>query len=177
MEDLKEIMNFCSRPLVLALLGNNFCNYHPEELLQLIKNNLGSDDLFLFDCALLTKTKEITDAYNSGLNESFNLGPLIKIGLPAEKCFFELTLIDEEILGMDLCRTKKQIIFNDDCEVFFGTNKIQFKRNDKLKMGFTFKYRSRQLFHLLKLSGFEIIKTYFDELQGNVIILSQVKKG
>lgn len=178
LEQLTQIKAYCRSPLVLALLGNNFCNYHPIKLLELIYKNLGHGDLFLFDSALLSEDKaNTTDAYNCELNRIFNMAPLFTKGLSPQDCSFELKLIKERIKNMELYRTKKQIIIHKDCRFEIGSTQINFNRDDKIQMGFTFKYKPEQIFELLKICNFKVIKSYFDSEKENMLVLAQIKAG
>jgi uncharacterized SAM-dependent methyltransferase len=48
-EDLDHLAPYWDHPILLCLLGNNFCNYEPSTLLPLLGRNLGPADRFLLD--------------------------------------------------------------------------------------------------------------------------------
>ncbi len=175
-EQLGQIVGCCEHPLTLALLGNNFCNYRPDELLHTVHANLGPDDLFLFDCALLTgQADAVTAAYTSELNKVFNMAPLLNKGINPQNCLFELTLITERLDDMELCRTSKHITILQDCDITVGTSPVTFKRNDQIQMGFTYKYTAAQVLRLLEKNGFTALQTQLDNEQNNMIVLAQTR--
>ena len=52
-EDMPLLKKHWRLPVLFCILGNTFCNYEPEFILQLIYENLEQGDLFFFDANLL----------------------------------------------------------------------------------------------------------------------------
>jgi len=92
LKDLPRIKPFWTPPVLLCLLGNNFCNHDPDYLLKTVHAQLQCDDLFLFDCQLLQpqRKEQIEQMYHSQLNVHFNLDPLLQRGMSPDNCVFRL---------------------------------------------------------------------------------------
>ena len=58
-EDMPLLKKHWHLPVLFCILGNTFCNYEPEFILQLVHENLEQGDLFFFDANLLP-----TQSYN-----------------------------------------------------------------------------------------------------------------
>lgn len=52
-EDMAALKKNWRLPVLFCILGNTFCNYEPEFILQLVRENLEQGDLFIFDANLL----------------------------------------------------------------------------------------------------------------------------
>jgi uncharacterized SAM-dependent methyltransferase len=182
-EDLHALKKFWRRPVLFSILGNTFCNYDPEYILNLIHENLEQGDLFFFDASLLpaqkcgagmqSARKFILDTYTSKENVLFNMYPLLQYGMAAEDFDFEFLLayVDSRI-GM-LCKTRKNLNILRDSEINIGSECLNFKEGDLIRMGFTYKYTYEQLTSFLEICGFELVKAFLSKDQANVIILAK----
>lgn len=173
---LSQVRKFCNGPVVLAMLGDNFCNYDPTELLPSIDAALTRDDLFLFDCALFTpETPTMIDACNCRLKKIDHIAPLANRGIGRQNYEFELKLIKQHIGDMDIYRTDKQVTFRNECRIACDCGQIDFKPDDTIQMGFTFSYEAPQILELLDRSGFDILQTHFDREHENLLVLAKRK--
>jgi len=168
-------------PILFCILGNTFCNYEPEFILQLVHENLEQGDLFFFDANLLptegTETqsarKSVLGTYASRENALFNMYPLLQYGMAPEDFDFELLLahVNSRIGGV--YRTKKSLYILKDTELKIGTETIGLREGDVIRMGFTYKYTYDQITAFLEICGFEILKAFLSEKRANVIILAK----
>ncbi len=56
LEDMAILKKSWRLPILFCILGNTFCNYEPEFILQLVRENLEQGDLFFFDADISLKT-------------------------------------------------------------------------------------------------------------------------
>jgi uncharacterized SAM-dependent methyltransferase len=182
-EDIDTLAPYWDRPLLLCLLGNNFCNYDPSALLSLIHRNLGGADVFLFDCNLLPDRLEDIDrwvhemeaVYNSPENVQFNIAPLVTRGVDPDACEFSLKLITVNSPAGPIYRTRKQIHLTRPAIVHCGNQLVHIAAGETIEMGFTYKYRLDQLRQCLIDNGFETLETWPDRSGDNVIVLTRTK--
>jgi uncharacterized SAM-dependent methyltransferase len=180
-ENLDVLAPAWRRPVLLCLLGNNFCNYQPDDLLPLVRANLGAADLFLFDCslrpdddrALARWCQETEESYNSPENVRFNIAPLVSRGADPDSCRFELKLITVDTPWGPMYRTQKRIHVLKPTEVHCGGAAVGLDAGDTIEMGFTYKYRLPQVAECLDRYGFDLVDTWSDEAAGNVLFLTR----
>lgn len=178
-EDLAMLRQFWNPPVLLCLLGNNFCNYDPDHLLDTVHGQLESDDLFLFDCHLLPvqfggeepAREQVERVYRSKLNVHFNVDPLVQRGLDADSCFFYLDLLPTETSLGTVYRTNKRLQILKDTTVSCGSNKVSLAAGDTIQMGFTNKYTRQQLQGFLKGHGFQEVELLLSPGGDNVLAL------
>jgi uncharacterized SAM-dependent methyltransferase len=179
-EDLDQLARQWNRPTLLCLLGNNFSNYDPAFLLNLIGRNLGPADAFLLDAGLLpekgqdvhTWVQEVEAIYNSPENVRFNLTPLVTRGLDPQSARFELKLIRVQQPWGEVWRTQKRIHVLRPATVHCGMATVAFSAGAVIEMGFTYKYRFTQLRDCLGKHGFGLKKSRLDETGANAILLA-----
>ena len=179
-ENLDVLAPAWARPVLLCLLGNNFCNYEPADLLPLVAANLGPADLFLFDGSLRPdeeqdpgRWQQDTEAsYNSPENVRFNLAPLVARGADPESCRFELRLITVDTPWGPICRTHKHIHVTKPTAVHCDGAAVAFRAGDVIEMGFTYKYRFSQIAAVLEHYGFGVVESWRDEAGGNALFLA-----
>ncbi|MCL5281227.1 MAG: L-histidine N(alpha)-methyltransferase [Planctomycetes bacterium] len=179
-EDLDQLAPHWDRPTLLCLLGNNFSNYDPDFLLNLIGRNLGPADAFLLDASLRPEkeqdipawVQEVEAIYNSPENARFNVSPLVTRGMDPESCRFELKLIRVPQPWGEVWRTHKRIRVLRPALVRCGAATVAFAAGDAIEMGFTYKYRLAQLQDCLQQRGFGLRDTRLDSTGGNVILLA-----
>lgn len=185
-EDLPLLKKYLHPPLLFCILGNTFCNYEPDSILNLVCENLESGDLFLFDAhilpssddeeALWSAKRSIVGAYASRENALFNMYPLLQHGMVPEDFDFELLLssVESKVAGQ-LYRTKKTLYILKDTSFEVGSRAVAFKEGDSIRMGFTYKYTFDQLKTYLEARGFEILKAILNREGTNTIILAKKK--
>lgn len=180
-EDLPQLRRHWSSPSLLCLLGNNFCNYESDFLLKLIHSQLRSGDLFLFDCHLCPEIqgddepwrRQVEEAYRSGLNSRFNLGPLLGHGVREDQCQFVLSLDPVNMeQGRAYC-TRKHIRILRSCHLTFGPRKLPLLAGERIQMGFTYKYRREQVEACLRRHRFNIVEQFLDDPNENMLILTR----
>ncbi|OHB56778.1 MAG: hypothetical protein A2Y12_20595 [Planctomycetes bacterium GWF2_42_9] len=180
-EDMEILAQYWGRPVLLCLLGNNFCNYDPMQLLKQVSRNLNERDLFLFDCHLCSShpqreekwRHDVEEVYNSSQNIKFNIAPLVSRGMDPDCCQFELKLIQVDSPWGQIYRTRKQIKFTRNATVQCGADSITFSKGEIIGMGFTYKYRMTQLLAYMKEYNYNIIQSWFDSTGDNVMILAK----
>jgi len=172
-------------PVLFCILGNTFCNYEPEFILQLVRENLEQGDLFFFDANLLSTEgsegqsarKSVLGTYASRENALFNMYPLLQYGMAPEDFDFELLLADIDSRIGTVYRTKKSLYILKDTELTVGTEIIGFREGDVIHMGFTYKYTYNQITAFLDICGFEILKAFLSEDRTNTVILAKKRTG
>lgn len=180
-EDMEKLAQYWDRPVLLCLLGNNFCNYDPMRLLMQVSGNLKKRDLFLFDCHLCSShpqhdekwRHDNEEIYNSPENIKFNIAPLVSRGMDPDCCRFELKLIKVDSSCGQIYRTRKQINIIRDAMVRCGDDTVAFSKGEVIEMGFTYKYRVDQLSACLQEYDFKIVQSWPDSTGENVIILAK----
>ena len=180
-EDMATLKENWRLPILFCVLGNTFCNYEPEFILQLVHENLEQGDLFFFDANLLptegteaqSVRRSVLGTYASRENALFNMYPLLQYGMAPEDFDFELLLahVNSRIGGV--YRTKKSLYILKDTELKIGTETIGLREGDIIRMGFTYKYTYDQITAFLEICGFEILKAFLSENRANVIILAK----
>ncbi|HNW38239.1 MAG TPA: L-histidine N(alpha)-methyltransferase [Methanosarcina vacuolata] len=180
-EDIATLKENWRLPILFCILGNTFCNYEPEFILQLVHENLEQGDLFFFDANLLptegTKgqsvRRSVLGTYASRENALFNMYPLLEYGMAPEDFDFELLLahVNSKIGGV--YRTRKSLYILKDTELKIGTETIGLREGDIIRMGFTYKYTYDQITAFLEICGFEILRAFLSEDQANAIILAK----
>jgi len=179
--DLADLRPRWDSPFLLCLLGNNFCNYEPEELLNRVHAELSRQDMFLLDAhlrpegeeALEEWRREIDDAYGSQKNVRFNLWPLIEHGIDPDACRFDIGLIQVQTPAGKAYRTRKQIRVLESATLTFGDRTIELDSGEVIEMGFTYKYTVDQLRELLETAGFSVAKEFRDEGAEHTLMLAK----
>ena len=179
LEDLPLLQQFWNPPALLCLLGNNFCNYDPDYLLDTVHAQLEGDDLFLFDCHLFPSKQEeqeqareqMEQTYHSPLNVRFNLAPLIQRGVSPDDCAFHLHFLPVETSLGIIYRTKKWIEILKDTTVSCGPKKVLLKAGDTISMGFTYKYTRLQIQGYLQRHGFQEVALFLSPDEHNLLAL------
>lgn len=178
-ENMEMFAHYWEHPILLCLLGNNFCNYDPAKLLGQVSKNLNAKDLFLFDCHLFSGDqqdeelwrRDIEEIYNSPENAKFNIAPLVSRGMTPDSCCFELKLIKVNSPWGLIYRTSKQINIIKHAMVQCGSDTVAFSPGDIIQMGFTYKYRMDQLSAYLQKYNFDIVQSWLNPAGDNVILL------
>jgi uncharacterized SAM-dependent methyltransferase len=178
-EDLPATLEYAEPPRLIALLGNNFCNYDPDALLGMAAEALGPDDLLLFDAhvrperaADTTEWRQSTErAYRSQENVRFNLGPLIGHGVDPETCSFQIDLLPLDTPGGPVLRTRKLIRVLADATARFAEGTVEFAAGDTLTMGFTYKYTASQLDRYLRRHSYATLARFENEAGDNLLLL------
>ncbi|AKB73749.1 hypothetical protein MSLAZ_0488 [Methanosarcina lacustris Z-7289] len=182
-EDMPLLKKHWHLPVLFCILGNSFCNYEPEFLLQLVHENLEQGDLFFFDANLIpaqgsgeeeqSARKSILGTYASRENALFNIYPLLQYGMAPEDFDFELLLAHVDSRIGALYRTRKSLNILKDAEIRIGPETIDFKEGDVIRMGFTYKYTYEQVLAFLDICGFEVLKAFLSEDRTNTMILAK----
>jgi uncharacterized SAM-dependent methyltransferase len=182
-EDIPLFKKYWRLPVLFCILGNTFCNYEPEFILQLTYENLEQGDLFFFDANLLpaqgsgveaqSARRSVLGTYASRENALFNMYPLLQYGMVPEDFDFELLLSHVESRIGALYRTRKSLNILNDAEIKIGQETIGFREGDVIKMGFTYKYTYEQIIAFLKMYGFEVLKAFLSEDRANTMILAK----
>ena len=178
-EDLPDLRPRWDSPFLLCLLGNNFCNYHPDELLQNIFSQLSQEDLFLVDAHLRPEgreaierwSREIDSAYGSERNARFNLQPLLTRGMDRAACDFNIGLTEVQTSAGSACRTRKHIRIREHSTLAFGNKIIELEPGETIEMGFTYKYTKAQLRELLASAGFRVVMGFRDGEGEHALVL------
>ncbi len=180
-EDLPRLQQYWRPPLIFCMLGNNICNYAPEELLSTVSRELEVGDYFLFDCHLFASQPEEEEqwrevferAYHSDLNIRFNKGPLTDRGLCREDCSFKLNLVKIDSLFGQIYRTEKYIEILRETSITIGQSEVRLAAGDIIRMGFTYKYTASQIEGYLQHYNFHLKKRFFSEDGENLLVLAQ----
>jgi len=181
-EDLEVLRQFWNPPVLLCLMGNNFCNYDSDQLLGSVGGQLESCDLFLFDCHLFTAQPgceevgkdRIEETYRTELNVRFNIEPLLRRGLGADDCVFHLDLLPSETRLGTVYRTSKRIEILRDTTLSCGSTRVSLAVGDSIRLGFTYKYTEEQVGRYLEQCGFEQVERFLSADGENLLTL--VKK-
>jgi len=179
LEDLPSLRRFWSTPALLCLLGNNFCNYDPAFILEMLRGQLGADDLFLFDCHLLPPgadgrdglSQRVEETYRSGLNALFNINPLVQRGLSPDDCVFHLDLVPVQGELGTVYRTSKCLEIANDARIALGSGELCLSAGDRIRLGFTYKYTRGQLHEYLVRHGFSERELFQSCGGDNVLVL------
>lgn len=180
-QDLPALREYWEPPILLALLGNNFCNYNPETAMLTVREELTSGDHFLFDCHVFRGREaareqwqeEIGRAYQSELNRRFNAAPLVQHGADPEACEFELELTTVDGPIGDAYRTAKHIRLARETSLRLAGRELDLPEDTTIEMGFTYLYTAEQVRSLLPAFGFEIVRECADPAGDNLLILAR----
>lgn len=180
-EDIATLKKNWRLPILFCILGNTFCNYEPEFILQLVRENLEQGDLLLFDASLLptegpeaqSARKSVLGTYASRENALFNMYPLLHYGMTPEDFDFELLLAHVDSRIGSVYRTRKNLYILKDSELIIGSETICLREGDVIRMGFTYKYTYDQVTAFLDICGFEVLKAFLSEDRASAIILAK----
>jgi len=180
-EDMAILKKNWRLPVLFCILGNTFCNYEPEFILQLVRENLEQGDLFFFDANLLpaegpeaqSARRSVLGTYASRENALFNMYPLLQYGMAPEDFDFEFLLSNVNSRIGSVYRTRKSLNILKDAGLTIGTETIDFREGDVIHMGFTYKYTSDQIAAFVNICGFDILKAFLSEDRENAIILAK----
>ena len=182
-EDMPLLKKHWRLPVLFCILGNTFCNYEPEFILQLVYENLEQGDLFFFDASLFpdpdsgedghSARKSVLGTYASRENALFNMYPLLQYGMAPEDFDFELLLAHVDSRIGALYRTRKSLNILKDTEIRIGPETVSFRDGDVIRMGFTYKYTYDQVIAFLNIRGFDILKGFLNEDRKNAMILAK----
>jgi uncharacterized SAM-dependent methyltransferase len=183
LEDMTILKKSWRLPILFCILGNTFCNYEPEFILQLVRENLEKGDLFFFDADLLpadgpeaqSARRSVLGTYASRENALFNMYPLLQYGMFPEDFDFELLLAHINSKIGTLYRTKKSLYILRNTELKIGTETIEFREGDVIHMGFTYKYTYAQITAFLDICGFELLKSFLSDDRTNALILAKIR--
>ena len=181
LKQLALLRPYWKPPVLLCLLGNNFCNYEPATLLPSIYDQLEADDLFLFDCHLFPADREqqklaqesFDRAYHNPPNVAFNISPLTQRGLNPENCSFQLNLINIGSKGEDIFRTIKLIRILGDTTIQCEPGSIKLAAGEIIRMGFTYLHTEKQLREHLKQNGFTEVEIFLNNKADNILLLAK----
>lgn len=181
LEDLALLRPFWNPPILLCLLGNNFCNYDPDHLLETVHGQIESNDLFLFDCHLFPALREgeeagreqIERAYRSQLNVRFNIDPLVQRGLDPDNCIFHLELLPMDTSLGTVYRTSKWLQILRDARISCGSSEVSLAAGDIIRLGFTYKYTCQQVQGYLQQHGFQAVELFLSSDGDNLLALVQ----
>jgi len=179
MEDLPVLRQFWNPPVLLCLMGNNFCNYDPDYLLETVRGQLESNDLFLFDCHLFPGQREdgesgeeqVERVYRSQLNVRFNIDPLAQRGLEPDNCVFHLDLLPMKVSLGTVYRTSKWLQILKDSTVSCGSSGVSLAAGEILHLGFTYKYTCQQIQSCLQHHGFQWVELLLSNEGDNLLAL------
>jgi uncharacterized SAM-dependent methyltransferase len=184
-EQLPEIRRHWQPPVLLCLLGNNFSNYQPDELIALLRDQMTGEDLLLIDAhvcppaadRLADWKRRVEQAYRSEHNARFNLAPLTDRGLSAGDADFLLDL--ERIPGPDgpTWRTRKQIRLRAPARLTLGTETVSLDAGETVRLGFTFKHTPAQIAACLQRGGMTIREQFHDDAGENLLVLAGPEKA
>ena len=185
MEDLESLRQFWHSPVLLCLLGNNFCNYEPDYLLAMVHRQLESNDLFLFDCYLLPPQgdreepgrEQVEQMYRSQLNVRFNIDPLVQRGLDPDNCIFHLDLLPTETSLGTVYRTNKWLQILKDTTISCGPNEVFLAAGDAIRLGFTYKYTCPQVESYLRQHRFQVMELLMSPDGDNLLALVQKRSA
>ena len=181
LEGLAVLRQFWNPPVLLCLLGNNFCNYDPDSLLETAHAQLQSEDLFLFDCHLLPGRQqgedwgreEVERMYRSQLNLRFNIDPLVRRGMNPDNCVFHLELLPVETSLGSVYRTTKWLDMLKDTTISCGPDKVLLAAGDTISLGFTYKYTRSQVQGYLRRHGFQEVELFLSPDEQSLLVLVQ----
>lgn len=179
LEDLPCIRPYWRSPVLLCLIGNNFCNYEPDVLLDAIHGELEAGDCFLLDCHLSPPQsaqraqwrQRVEQAYRSAQNVRFNIGPLVRHGMRPEDCLFRLELTTVDTPAGPVLRTCKHIEVLRDSMLTFPGQDVPLAAGETIQMGFTCKYTMMQVESYLEHHHFEQISRFVSGDGENLVVL------
>jgi len=179
LEDLAVLRRFWNPPVLLCLLGNNFCNYDPDILLETLHAQLQSEDLFLFDCHLLPTQQQAEDwgreeverVYRCQLNVRFNIDPLVQRGMNPDDCVFHLELLPADTSLGSIYRTTKWLDMLKDTTITCGPNNVLLRADDTISLGFTYKYTCSQVQGYLRRHGFQEVELFLSPDEDGLLVL------
>lgn len=179
LEDMALLRRLWDPPVLLCLLGNSFCNYDPQFLLETVYRHLGFDDLFLFDCHMLPaaaeggaqKRGEVEAAYRCQANVRFNIGPLVRRGLHPGDCAFQLDLLPMQTCVGTVYRTVKSVRILKETTLSCGTGAVRLAAGDVIHLGFTYKYTLPHIETSLESHGFQTVELLLSRDGENLLAL------
>jgi uncharacterized SAM-dependent methyltransferase len=179
LEDMASVRPLWSPPVLLCLLGNNFCNYDADHVLAIIHQQLTPDDLFLLDCHLFPADGEgedwgrtiVEQVYRCQENVRFNADPLVRRGLSQRDCVFHLDLVPVETSLGTVRRTSKFLRILKDTTLLCGQSTVRLAAGDIIRLGFTYKYTRPQVEACLESHGFERVELFTSPGGDNLLAL------
>jgi hypothetical protein len=162
-EDLQVLSVYWYSPVLYCLMGNRFCSYEGETLLERVGEIFTENDFFLFNCLIFEpnpqkqSTFEIDNGYKSTEHVQFNAAPLLSHGAGINDFQFHLDLLLSGSIAGPVYRTRKSINFLRSTQVNCTCGNVQFQAGERLSMGSIYKYSIKQVRNILEVCGFSII--------------------
>lgn len=176
-EDMPLIREHWEPPVLLCLLDNSFCDYHPDPLLDLIYEHLDLDDLFLFDCHLQPNDKseeeQVGQVCRSRQNVLLNIGPLVDRGMEPDACVFNLDMIEQETSIGKACTMCRWLDITRDTTVCCGACNVRLDAGSRIELGFTYQYTQGQVMDCLQKQGFESPHSFISTDGNNLLVLAR----
>ncbi len=177
-EDLRALRPYRQGPAMVCLMGNNFSNYRPEELLAILSRETTRRDRLLFDCHLCPGgianpeqwRRSVETTYRQGQNADFNLSPLTQRGIAKEDCRFSLDLVHLPSRQGPVYRTVKRIQVLRDCTAVVDGRPVHL-RGAQVEMGFTYKYTAEQVEGHLRDYGIGVVWRASSDNSQNMVFL------
>lgn len=182
-EQLGGMRRLWQPPALVCLLGNSFCNYEPEFVLNLIDRNMEPGDFFLVDFSLMPTQQGVPDpaavqqAYGCGLNAEFNLGPLLERGMAASDGCFTLELATVVTPWGSFYRTSKRVHLKNEVHLSFDRGTVHLRKDERIELGFTYKYLAGQILDLFSRGPFHVLYATEDAAEENMLVLVEKRKA
>lgn len=164
---VERAVGFSDNRKVVLFMGANIGNMLPEEaetFCTKLKNSLQAGDLLIIGFDLKKNPKEILAAYNdsAGITKRFNLNLLRRINTELNADFrlddFEHYANYDPKTGA--CKSYLISLKNQDVKI--GDTSIHFEKNEYIDMEISQKYSNHEINELMRNSGFEYVKNFYD---------------
>jgi len=179
---LGEINKNDNTPKVLLFLGSNIGNFNEEKaisFLRQLREVMHQNDKLFIGFDLKKDENTILKAYNDphGHTAAFNLNLLLRINKELNANFVLEDFQHIETYNPKTGIAKSHLISLRKQEVFIRNlgEGISFEKGEPIYMEMSQKYDEEMINHLAKISGFELVRNFFDSRQYYTNSLWRVK--
>ena len=179
---LGEINKKDNTPKILLFLGSNIGNFNEEKaisFLRQLREVMHQNDKLFIGFDLKKDENIILKAYNDphGHTAAFNLNLLLRINKELNANFVLEDFQHIETYNPKTGTAKSHLISLRKQEVFIRNlgEGISFEKGEPIYMEMSQKYDEEMINHLAKVSGFELVRNFFDSRQYYTNSLWKVK--
>lgn len=180
---MEEINQYDNAKKILLFLGSNIGNFNNQKTIAFL-NNLKSvmhqKDMLFIGFDLKKDSNIILKAYNDphGYTSAFNLNLLQRINNELHANFNLSSFKHHEVYDSQSGIAKSYLISiqNQEVEISDLKLKIWFNEGESIFMEMSQKYDMKMINELADISGFEIVRNFYDERQYFVNSLWKLKK-
>ena len=151
--------------ILFSVLGNTLGAFDPKRFPRRLRMNMRTQDRFIFDGEIFSE--QTLAGYDNPTNRRFAWGPLTGVGITQDHGRLEFSTAP---VGDGLVAVTKHFTATRDLRVNVGSDSVEIRSGEKLRMSSSIKYENRDsLLNLIANAGFQI-ESQWESRDGNFIL-------